>query len=57
MIWKAPINLNELNNVPEYMGTFLGIKFTEWREDKLIATMPVNKKTHQPWAYCTEEHP
>lgn len=49
MIWKTPINLEKLNNVPEYMGTFLGIKFTAWSENSLTATMPVNTKTHQPW--------
>ncbi|GGC35355.1 esterase [Parapedobacter defluvii] len=48
MIWRTPINLDELNNAPEYMGTFLGIKFTEWDENSLTATMPVNRKTHQP---------
>ncbi len=48
MIWRTPINLDELNNGPEYMGTFLGITFTEWDENSLTATMPVNHKTHQP---------
>ena len=49
MIWKQNLDLNELNNGPEYIGTFLGIEFTEWDEKSLTAKMPVNKKTHQPW--------
>jgi 1,4-dihydroxy-2-naphthoyl-CoA hydrolase len=48
MIWKKAISLDELNDVPEYMGTFLGIKFTGWDDNTLTATMPVNKKTQQP---------
>ena len=31
------------------MGTFLDIKFTDWTENSLTATMPVNTKTQQPW--------
>ncbi|MCT4580037.1 MAG: hotdog fold thioesterase [Flavobacteriales bacterium] len=49
MIWKEAINLDQLNNTPEYLGSFLGIQFTEWTADSITATMPVNKKTHQPW--------
>lgn len=49
MIWKNEINLDRLNNGPEYVGSFLGIKFTEWSENSLTATMPVNKKTQQPF--------
>jgi len=49
MIWKKEVSLEDLNNAPEYIGTFLGIKFTDWDDNTLKATMPVNKKTHQPW--------
>lgn len=49
MIWKNAINLNDLNKSPEYIGSFLGIKFTEWNENSLTATMPVNEKTCQPF--------
>lgn len=49
MIWKEAINLEQLNDTPEYLGSFLGIQFTDWTEGSLTATMPVNKKTHQPW--------
>jgi 1,4-dihydroxy-2-naphthoyl-CoA hydrolase len=48
MIWKKAISLDELNNVPEYMGTFLGIRFTKWDDNSLQATMPVSNKTRQP---------
>lgn len=49
MIWKESVNIEQLNNAPEYIGTFLGIEFTGWDENSLTATMPVTKKTHQPW--------
>jgi 1,4-dihydroxy-2-naphthoyl-CoA hydrolase len=49
MIWKAEINLEGLNNYPEYLGSFLGIKFTDWNENSLTATMPVNERTRQPF--------
>lgn len=49
MIWKSPVNLDALNNAPEYMGSFLGIVFTDWSENSLTATMPVNTKTQQPF--------
>lgn len=49
MIWRKEIDLEKLNNINEYMGTFLGIKFTDWTEDSLTATMPVEVKTKQPY--------
>ena len=49
MIWKNPISLEELNNGPEYIGTHLGIQFTDWDDNSLSATMPVNNVTKQPW--------
>lgn len=49
MIWKSEINLDSLNNYPEYLGSFLGIKFTDYSENSLTATMPVNEKTRQPF--------
>lgn len=49
MIWKSDINLDELNKNPEYLGSFLGIKFTDWNENSLTATMPINEKTRQPF--------
>ncbi|WP_118193967.1 hotdog fold thioesterase [Albibacterium indicum] len=49
MIWKEPIDLEKLNSGPEYMGTFLGIRFAEFDDRSLTATMPVDTRTHQPW--------
>ena len=49
MIWKSEINLDSLNNYPEYLGSFLSIKFTDSSENSLTATMPINEKTRQPF--------
>lgn len=49
MIWKTAIDLDDLNDIPEYIGSFLGIKFTMWDENSLTATMPVNARTCQPF--------
>lgn len=49
MIWKADINLDELNSYPPYLGNYLGIQFTAWTENSLVATMPVNDRTKQPF--------
>jgi len=43
------IDIEKLNNGPEYIGSFLGIQFTEVTENSVIATMPVTTRTHQPW--------
>ncbi len=42
-------DLDGLNNYPEYLGGFWGIKFTDWSENSLTATMPINEKTRQPF--------
>ena len=49
MIWKAPIDLEQLNKTTAYMGTHLEIVFTQWGDDYIKATMPFNEKTKQPW--------
>jgi 1,4-dihydroxy-2-naphthoyl-CoA hydrolase len=49
MIWKKEIDLAQLNDGPAYLGTFLGISFTEWTDQSLTATMPVNEKTRTPF--------
>jgi len=49
LIWKADINLDELNSYPPYLGNYLGIQFTAWTENSLVATMPVNDRTKQPY--------
>lgn len=48
-IWFNAINtdlLNERGN--NTLSDFLGIRFTEVKEDSLIATMPANERTKQP---------
>ncbi|MCD2425314.1 hotdog fold thioesterase [Niabella pedocola] len=49
MIWKKPVALDELNHTPEYMGSYLDIRFTGVTDDTLTATMPVTPKVHQPY--------
>src|SRR3954468_7168297 len=49
MIWKAPINLDELNKMPHNLATLIGIEFTEWDDNSLSARMPVDERTHQPY--------
>jgi len=49
MIWKKPVELDNLNNTPGYMGSYLDIRFTEVTDNSLTATMPVSKKVHQPY--------
>lgn len=49
-IWKHPAELEGLNNMNENtLGSALGIVFTEVGEDYLVATMPVNANTVQPF--------
>jgi len=49
LIWKEDINLDELNSYPPYSRCYLGIQFTAWTENSLVATMPVNEMTKQPF--------
>ncbi|MCB0697109.1 MAG: hotdog fold thioesterase [Chitinophagaceae bacterium] len=50
-IWKQPTaTLNDLNCLSEgTMAKALGILFTEIGDDYLVATMPVNDNTRQPY--------
>lgn len=49
MIWFRKFTIDELNNRPaNHIGALLGIKFKEIGEDYLVATMPVDERTHQP---------
>lgn len=49
-IWYKQPDLDRLNNPPsEHMGTFLGIEFIRIGEDELVARMPVNERTRQPY--------
>ncbi len=51
MTWnKQPISLTELNLLsPNTMAEHIGIRFTEITDTCLKATMPVDKRTHQPY--------
>ncbi|MES3038992.1 MAG: hotdog fold thioesterase [Bdellovibrionota bacterium] len=49
MIWKKPINIDELNRMGvNTMAALLGIRFTGSSDNSLIAEMPVDHRTHQP---------
>lgn len=48
-LWKKPFSVDELNARGEGRAQdVLGIKMTEFGDDYLVATMPVEKRTHQP---------
>ncbi len=50
MIWKTKPTPEQLNeHTPENMSTHLGIEFMEVGEDFLMARMPVDKRTTQPF--------
>jgi 1,4-dihydroxy-2-naphthoyl-CoA hydrolase len=51
MTWnKQQISLEELNTLANNtLASHLNIRFTEVGEDCLMATMPVNNTTHQPY--------
>ncbi|MEY4905847.1 MAG: hypothetical protein RLZZ292_3662 [Bacteroidota bacterium] len=49
-IWKSAFDLESLNaiNGKETIGGYIGIEFTEFGDDYLIAKMPVDHRTRQP---------
>jgi len=50
MIWKKNIDLIEINNsLVNTMAKFLNIKITKIGENFIMATMPLNEKTIQPF--------
>lgn len=49
MIWKHEVNIDILNSFNKNMSKYLEIEFTEIGDDFLIAKMPVNEKTMQPF--------
>ena len=50
MIWKKKINLNNINNsMKNTMAQYLEINIKEVGDSFIRATMPVNKKTIQPF--------
>ena len=49
-IWNKTPNLLEINNLNNNtLGQALGIEFTEIGSDYIIATMPVDERTKQPF--------
>jgi 1,4-dihydroxy-2-naphthoyl-CoA hydrolase len=49
MIWKMPITLDDINNRSKNTAAMhLGIKFTEFGSDYLVATLPITEKVIQP---------
>jgi len=49
-IWHKPYSLEEVNTIfAKHMTGYLDIQATEIGEDSLVATMPVNDKTKQPF--------
>lgn len=48
-IWKREFKLEALNNISENTcNEYLGIEFTEYGDDYIMARMPVNERTVQP---------
>ncbi|TQV84440.1 hotdog fold thioesterase [Aliikangiella coralliicola] len=48
-IWKKQVSVEELNQErKKTMVSHLGIEVTEIGEDYLVASMPVDERTHQP---------
>lgn len=49
-IWKRSSSLDELNRTSQGTAVeHLGIRFTELRDDALLAEMPVDERTRQPF--------
>ena len=50
MIWKHPVNLEFINNTSKNtLASNLGIEITNFGDDFLEATMPVDERTKQPY--------
>jgi len=49
-IWANPLNLDKINSFnKDTIIEHVGIKITEYTDDSLTGTMPVDKRTHQPY--------
>lgn len=49
MIWKKPVDLARLNEMPPNIAKLIGIKFCAWDDESLSARMPVDERTYQPF--------
>ena len=48
-MWKFTPNIEALNDMGQNtIASQIGIEFTEVHDDYLVATMPVDPRTHQP---------
>lgn len=58
MAWKRELTLAALNASSENtMVAHLGIIYTRLEEGLLVAEMPVDARTHQPFGCCTAALP
>lgn len=48
MLWKSPLDIDALNQMPPNIAQHIGIRFSGWDDESLSATMPVDGRTHQP---------
>ncbi len=48
-IWKSPVDLAALNDMPRNLASLMGIEFTAVDDESLSARMPVDERTHQPY--------
>lgn len=49
-IWNKDLNLEEINKFNQKtILEHIDIKITDYTDDELIGTMPVNSQTHQPY--------
>jgi 1,4-dihydroxy-2-naphthoyl-CoA hydrolase len=50
MLWRNQPSVEELNSsFAPNIGSYLGIEFVEITDNSLVATLPVNEKTKQPF--------
>ncbi|WP_116107916.1 hotdog fold thioesterase [Lewinella sp. IMCC34191] len=50
MIWKTPPTLESMNGMgPKTLGDALGMEFVDFGDDYLVAEMPVDERTVQPF--------
>ncbi|MGB3801352.1 MAG: hotdog fold thioesterase [Lewinella sp.] len=50
MIWKTPPTLEKMNGMgPRSLGATLGMEFVDFGDDYLVAEMPVDERTVQPF--------
>ncbi len=48
-IWYQPVTVKDFKNSSVYMDKYLNIQVTEIGDDYIVAKMPINDKTKQPY--------